>query len=99
LFLPIGKDKIAEIKEAYCKLGVNEHKEKGDDRESLAFYEWYSTLDDRVFDNSTESHMVKGIPNPANTRTAADTLDVTRQGHFKLTLSETLPRASRPTRP
>ena len=40
------EDKVAQIKGRYCEPGVDEHPKKGDNRDSLAFYEWYSNLDD-----------------------------------------------------
>ena len=43
------EDRIDTIDGRYCEPGGDETPGKGDDRETLAFYEWYSTLDDTAF--------------------------------------------------
>jgi len=40
------EDKVAQIDGRYCEPGVDETSGKGDNRDSLSFYNWYSTLDD-----------------------------------------------------
>jgi hypothetical protein len=65
------EDKIDTITGRYCEPGVDETAGKGDDRESLAYYEWYSTLDDKVYRNGVSDSMVKSIPQIDTNQSAA----------------------------
>ncbi|KAL1964977.1 hypothetical protein VTN77DRAFT_6177 [Rasamsonia byssochlamydoides] len=67
------QDKISRMNGQYCEPGVDETPGKGDNRESLAFYEWYSNLDEQVFGNSiTVRGYTTSIPNPDDTLTVQD---------------------------
>lgn len=43
------QDKIDMVDGKFCEPGVDETVGKGDNREQVIFYEWYSTLDDEYF--------------------------------------------------
>ena len=85
------EDKIDDLVGKYCEPGVDETLGKGDDRESLAFYEYYSTLDDKLFGNSIEDS-TWSMPTDGDTVTAAKA-PLGQMGPYQASIAQDLENA------